>query len=110
MNTVEQTVAAALARFQADTDALLRLRLALAIRKQAKHRTLRRMCRALGRRLRQALGSRRKDKPAPEMSGVRTVCWHPADRLARRPASLPSDAVADTWMASNASPGRSHSP
>jgi len=110
MNTVEEIIAAALTRFQDDTDALLRLRLALEIRKQAKHRTLRRMCKALGRRLRQALGSGRKEKPAPEMSGVRTACWHPADRLARWPASLPSDAVADTWTASNASPGRSHSP
>lgn len=100
MDRIEEMVAAALAGLQDDTDGLLRLRLALERRKRAKQRAL--------LRIRQALESGRKDKTAPEMSGVRTVCWHPVDRLARQPASLPSDVVADTWVAENAGLGRAH--
>ena len=44
---------------------------------------------------------RRQEEPAatkslPEPSGIRTLNWHPLDRLARRePAPLPSDEVAE---------------
>lgn len=96
MDRFKETIAAALARFQDDSDALLSLRLALAVKRQVKHRTLRRIRKVLVRRLRQALGSRRKDKPAPEMSGVRTACWHPVDRLVGLPPSLPSSRVTAT--------------
>jgi len=145
MDGIKETIAVALARFQDDSDALLSLRLALAVRRQARHRTLRRVYRALERRLSQALGSRRireaygggrgmtpsstkrasvppetdesgllrmayaravrrwqeeqqlgaVPQNAQEPSGIRTLNWHPLDRLVRRgPAHLPSDEVA----------------
>jgi len=96
MDGIKETIAVALARFQDDSDALLSLRLALAVRRQARHRTLRRIRKVLVRRLRQALGSKREDKPAPEMSGVRTACCHPVDQLVRFPPSLPSARITAT--------------
>jgi len=76
VNRIEEIVATALAGLQDDTVAMQRLRLVLEMAK------------------------REKKQPA-ETSGVRTLHWHPLDRLARRPASLPSDAVADAWVTSN---------
>lgn len=148
MDGIKDTIAAALTRFQDDSDALLSLRLALAVRRQARHRTLRRVYRALERRLSQTLGGRRireahgrgrgttasstqrtpvppetdesgllklgyaravrrwqeeqqgdaVPQNPPEPSGIRTLNWHPLDRLVRRgPAHLPSDEVAGPW-------------
>jgi len=89
MDRFKGPIAAALAGLD-DSEGLLSLRFALAVRKHTQHRFLRRIRKALARRLRGGL----KQEAAPESSGIRTRCWHPLDRIARLPPNLPSHRLA----------------